>query len=204
MPGCSPKPSHPATFGHFGTNPLPHLVFANAPPRNRRRLVRPAPPPTSASLHLRLTWQTRNRATAARFRVFGLKPPPPRRVCERATPRPPSPRTSRSTTYIHLPPPSFDTAGPKPPPPRRVCKRATPRPLSPRTSRSTAHIDLPPPSVDTADPKPSTAARFRVFGLNPPNHLALANAPPHDRCRLMRRTLRPSPISFHCRFQRRA
>lgn len=114
MPGCSPKPSHPATFGHFGTNPLPHLVFANAPPRNRRRLVRPAPPPTSASLHLRLTWQTRNRATVARFRVFGLKPPPPRRVCERATPRPPSPRTSRSTTYIHLPPPSFDTAGPKP------------------------------------------------------------------------------------------
>ena len=65
-----------ARFRVSGPQHLPWLAFANASPRDRRRLVRAIPPSPPTSLRRRLTRQNRNRATAAQFRVFGHQPLP--------------------------------------------------------------------------------------------------------------------------------
>src|ERR1700691_2013166 len=78
-----------ARFRVFGTPPSPRLAFANAPPRDRRRLIQATPPPPLTSLPCSLTRQNRNRATAAQFRVFAPPTPSPPRVCKRTNPQPP-------------------------------------------------------------------------------------------------------------------
>src|ERR1700729_2732394 len=98
-----------ARFRVSGPQHLPWLAFANASPRDRRRLVRAIPPSPPTSLRRRLTRQNRNRATAARFRVFG--PPPPPRLPLLNAPPP----ARRPPTQLPSPPPSqFDTTEPKP------------------------------------------------------------------------------------------
>jgi hypothetical protein len=119
-----------ARFRVSGPQLLPWLAFATAPPHGRRRLMRAIPPSPPTSLRRRLTRQNRNRATAARFRVFGPLPPPAPRDHRRliqATQPPPLTSLPRSLTRQNrnrATAAQFRVFGPQPlPPPARLIGR---------------------------------------------------------------------------------
>jgi len=87
-----------ARFRFFDPNPLRASRFANAQPRHHHYPVHTTTPSLRNVPRCRFTRRARNRATAARFRVWG--PTPPRLVFrERAAPPPPPPpRTHHHTT----------------------------------------------------------------------------------------------------------
>ncbi|KIM71255.1 hypothetical protein PILCRDRAFT_17231 [Piloderma croceum F 1598] len=91
-------------------------ALPNARPHHCHHLVVTTPPPPPIIHHRSFQQRPQNRATTARFRVFGPKPTTPACAAQRVTPPPLSPRRHHPTTSPHRSTLLFPTARPKPSP----------------------------------------------------------------------------------------
>jgi hypothetical protein len=163
--------------GHQVSNTKPcGLALANTQSPYCFHVTNLHPPPPSIVLQGHFTRHAQNRATNARFWVFGLDPTPWLCVGERAAPlaspcHPPAPTISR-----HRPRPPFHTARPKPsykrsvsgfwpkPHPRlRIGERAVPPAPPCHPPAPTISHYCPTPPFHTSRPKPSYERSVLVF-----------------------------------------
>ena len=101
---AGPKPSHDRlVLGFWPQTPLPGLALAHAWPSRCLCDINLHPLPPVTTLQLNFTRHTRNRATKARFRVFGPKTHPP--ASHWRTHSPPATFVISTHTYYLLEPP---------------------------------------------------------------------------------------------------
>jgi hypothetical protein len=170
-----------SVLGFRPQTPLPHSHLRPRCPRPLPLRARHTTTTLYTTHHRRLTWQARNQALVAWFRVFGPQPPPPTRVCEhdvhdrhhfeRDATLPPCTtshcrltRQARNQALVAW----FWVFGPQPPPPACVCERNV---------RGRYHFgsNTPPPPCITHQHcltqqarNQATVAWFQGFGLQPP------------------------------------
>ena len=101
-------------FVFLAQTPSPTSCFTNAPLHHHHHLVRTTIPPLCNVLHRCFTRHARNRATMARFRVFGSNPIPHLAFHEHTTPPQPPSHTHHHSTPMQRSPLPFHTACPKP------------------------------------------------------------------------------------------
>jgi hypothetical protein len=174
-------------FGFLAQNPPPGLALANAWPTRHLRDTNPHPLPPVTTLHLHFMRHTRNRATNARFRVFGPKTHPP--ASHWRTRSPPAAFVISTRTYYLLEPPYTAVSRGVPeteprllglgflaktlPPLPRVGQRLAHPPPPRYQPPSTASCHCPTPPFHAARPKPSHECSVSV--LWPKTRLALVN-----------------------------
>ena len=167
--------------GHQVSNTKPcGLALANTQSPYHLHVTNLHPPPPRIVLQGCFTQHAQNRATNARFWVFGLNPTPRLRVGERAAPLASPCHPLAPTISHHRPTPPFRTARPKPsykhsvsgfwPKPHpRLCigKRAAPlaSPCHPPAPAISHHRPTPP--FRTARPKPSYKCSVSGFWPKP-------------------------------------
>jgi hypothetical protein len=156
-------------------HPPPPGVIKYTPTHHHSLIPQPLPTPSIAPYH-RLPRHTRNRAPAARFRVFGPKHPLPACVIRRPPQPPPWPRPRPPPNlpiapYRRLPwhtrnraPASrFRAFGPKHPFPACVVRRPPQPPPWPHPPAPTNLTYRPLPPSPPAHPKPSPGGSISGF-----------------------------------------
>ena len=171
-----------ARFWVLGPSPLPRFAFVNA--RGCRRLVRTTPLPPATCHHRFLTWKTRNRVTAALFRVVSPKHLPPACAIERPHKPPQPPHIPQPTTFSHRPPLPFPTALPKPSPSDSVSDFG-PKPAASACASEHSTPAMPPP-VHT---------HTHHFAPSSPITVSIST-PKTEHHRLGFRNFGPGPFSF--------
>jgi hypothetical protein len=181
-----------ARFRVFGLNPTPGFALANAQPPWRLHAIHPHLPSPVIAPHRRFTWHARNRATNARFRVFGLNPTPGLALANAQPPRHlhaihPHPQPPIIVPPLHFMAhgrnramnAQFRVFGPNPAHCPRIGKRAAPPPSPCHPPAPTTSRHRLTPSFHTAHPKPSHPSRFSgVLTPTPPSRTHAASPPP--------------------------